>query len=219
MKKNLAAYYLIPFTGSFIAFFLKIITSNSVRSLQENIFLSLFFALIASLIIGTIYYLYDTKWGPQKRTKSLSKSPFKELKEYGFQEYEDFITGFVNNYTVFVSYVWFTGKPAINIEVLFHPKSSGQFLTLQELKQLRKRNRITNFIKDKEYSWQRNAVGYLMEYNLKPPTYEKVLEKACHITEILIREHLKPITKEETEFVLKELREWMKANKKEESIS
>jgi len=219
MKRLLVGYCLFPFIGFFIVLSLTVLIGKSINSLEENIFIAFVFALILALIVGTLYYFYDTKWGPGKRAKILSKSPFKELKEHGFQEYEDFIWGIINGYTVFISFVWFTGKPAINIEILFNPKSVGHFLGLQELKQIRKRNKISSFFNNREYAWQRNAVGYLIEYNFKPPLYEKILGKAAELTEILVKENLKVISKEETATLLTELREWIKANKEEQSIS
>jgi hypothetical protein len=210
MKKSVVGYYLLPFIGFLVIFLLKAFFGHSNRSVFGGIVLAVGVALLGALVSGTIYFFYDTRWGPKKRTRMLSKSPFKELKEQGFRELEEFVWSTINGYTVVVSYAWFTGKSAINIEVLFHPKPFGQFLTREEIKELSKRNRPGNFFTARELTWQRNSIGDMMEYNFKPPSYEKVLTRASELTEILAKENLRPVTIQESEKIFAELSEWPK---------
>lgn len=142
----------------------------------------------------------------------MDKSPFKELKEQGFREQEKFVWSTINGFTVVVSYTWVSGKSAIDIQALFHPKSFGHFLSGEDFKEMSKRNKPGNFFTSRPYTWQQNAIGYLEEYNFKPLSPEKIMAKATELTEILLKENLKPITIAESEALVPEMDKWMKRN-------
>ena len=150
MKKFLRGYFVPPFAGFFVVFCLQGLFGKSVNTWQQNIGIAFLFASVIALFIGLIYYYYDTKWGPRKRTNMLLKSPFTELQLQGFQIEENYCWGIIDGYTVFVSFSWHTGHSAIHVEVLFNPRLHGQFLTEEDRKSLHKRNKMSSYWKHAE---------------------------------------------------------------------
>src|SRR5262245_6516169 len=111
--KTIKQYYFFPFVGFLIMLGLKTINIKSPNSPLENAMILIGGALLLSLIVGTIYYFLDTRWGPAKREKKFSKSPFRELLDLGFKREKDFIVGTVNGFTTIVMYQWPGGRSAI----------------------------------------------------------------------------------------------------------
>jgi hypothetical protein len=61
----------------------------------------------------------DTKWGPAKRKKLLSKPPFTQLFENGFSRNGEMAVGVVQGYIITIFYTWTAGKSAIHLNALF----------------------------------------------------------------------------------------------------
>lgn len=203
MWKIIKQYYLLTFIGFFIVFSLRAITTKSPNTLLENLLFVLAGSFILSVFVGTIYFYIDTKWGPKKREKRFSKAPFKQLLESGFKRDGDFLSGIIDGYTVTVMFVWPSGKSAIKIEVLFDPRSLGSSISFDEIKQIEKRHKKGGFWLSQENDWTRNSVGLSLEYNFKPPSAETVVAKAQELTDMLIKENIKPISFEKLEEIAK----------------
>ena len=196
-------YYLFPFICFVITLAAKTIGIKSPNTPQENLLILLIGALSLSAIIGTLYYFLDTKWGPKKRERRFSKSPFKQLLEGGFRREGDFAIGTIRDYTVIVMYVWPGGKSAIKIDVLFDPRLSDNFFSDDDIRQMEKRNKKSSFWTNQNYSWTLNSVGYLLEYAIRPPSDKKVISKAQEMVDTLIKEKLKPISLKKTDEIAK----------------
>jgi hypothetical protein len=175
MWSLLKKYYFFPFVSFIILFCIKAIGIKSPNTLQENVLLVLVGALSLSAFVGTLYYFLDTKWGPKKREKRFTKTPFKQLLEGGFRREEDYILGTVNCYTVIVRYVWPGGSSAVKIDVLFDPRCSSSFISPDAIKQIEKRNKKSSFWSTDNYLWTLNSVGLLLEYSINPPSAQKVI--------------------------------------------
>jgi hypothetical protein len=210
MKSIIKQYYFFPFILFLILFVLKTFAIKSPNSRLQNILIVVIGALAGSIIVGTIYYFQDTKWGPAKRKKRLSKSPFKDLIDIGFERKDDFIVGKINDYTTIVMYTWESGKPGIKIDLLFNPRPSTDFLTARDIDQFEKRHK--NVWKNPLY-WTRNSIGQLFEYNFSPPSFKKIIVKAKEMSDILIKEGMRPISYEENEQVISELIKAMEGEK------
>lgn len=155
--------------------------------------------MIGTLIIGTVWYLQDTRWGPAKRKKKLLKPPLLNLFDFGFREMEEMMAGIRDGYTVFVYYTWETGKQGIRIDVLYNPYSLGQLIGFEDLDLIIKRQSESGFMKKYEMQWTRNAFGTVMEYTFIPPKMEEVIQKIDRVIAMLKDENLKPYSMEEAE--------------------
>lgn len=211
MKMIIKKYYLFPFIGFLVLLALKTWGIKSPNSSLENNMILLGGALLLSLIVGTIYYFQDTKWGPAKREKKFSKSPFKDLIDVGFERKGDFIVGKINDYATIVMYTWESGKPGIKIDLLFNPKPSTDFLTMRDIDQLEKRNKN---IWTNTFYWTRNSIGQLIEYNFSTPSFQKIIAKAEKMSDILIKEGMRPISYDENEEIIPELIKALEDEKK-----
>jgi hypothetical protein len=205
MKKIIRQYYLFTFVGFFVVFSLQSLVVKSPNSFLENLLIAGAGALVLSLTIGTIYYFLDTKWGPAKREKRFSKPPFTELIDAGFQRENDCVIRTIDGYSVMVMYTWHTGKPAIEVTVLFDPRYLDGFFTGDDINQFEKRNRDKRWWSARTFSWARNSISHSLEYNFSPPSYRKVIASAEAIIEILIREGLRPIGRDKSEEILPDL--------------
>lgn len=99
-------------------------------------------------------------------------------------------------------YTWESGKPGIKIDLLFNPRPSTDFLTTRDMDQFEKRHK--NVWKNPLY-WTKNSIGQLIEYNFSPPSFKKIIAKAKEMSDILIKEGMRPISYEENEQVIPEL--------------
>src|SRR6185436_4450566 len=136
--KRVLPYYFYPFVLLLVVLSANALTGKSVNTPAESFMNAVIFALIGSLLIGTIIFFYDTKWGPGKQLKILSKSPFSELKEQGFYVQDESLVGNVKEYTVMVSFNWESGRSAISVAVFFNPLRDSQYLGEEELRNLDK---------------------------------------------------------------------------------
>lgn len=66
-------YYLFPFIGFLIVLSIRFIGIKLPSSLQENSIILLIGSLFLSLLIGTLNYLQDTKWGLKKGKRDFQK--------------------------------------------------------------------------------------------------------------------------------------------------
>jgi hypothetical protein len=205
-------YYLFLFLTFLVLFTLQVLMTDSPNTVLENALIVVGGALIISLFCGTIYYLMDTKWGPKKRQKMMAKSPFKEFLAAGFEQKEDHLAGRVRDYTVLISFTWWTGRSAITPNVLFHPKPAGRFHSMEELKAIRNRHKKSRGSASVEYLWTRCSLGLPMEYLFRPPTYEKVMGTVHQMIDILMTEGLHPISYEENDRLLPELVQEIETN-------
>lgn len=205
MKMIIKKYYLVPFIVFLILFSLKALGLKSPNSPLENIFIVIGGVLILSLIVGTIYYFQDTKWGPAKREKKFSKSPFTDLFGIGFKREGDFMMGKINGYTTIVMYTWQMGKPSIVIDILFDPWVSDHFLTMKEVIALEKKNKGSNLWKANQLDWTRNSIRHVIEYNFSSPSFQKIIAKAEEMSGVLLKEGLHPISYERNEEIIPEL--------------
>lgn len=167
-------------------------TTKSPNTLLENLLFVLVGSFILSVFIGTIYFYIDARWGPNKREKSFSKAPFVQLVEKGFRRTGDFLIGTVDGYTVMIMFVWSSGNSAIKIAVLFDPRFFENSTSYDDVEQIEKRHKNPGFWKNQEHEWTRNSVGFSLGYNFKPPSAETVIAKAQEMTEMLIKENIKP---------------------------
>jgi hypothetical protein len=203
--KTIRKYYLPLFVGFLLLFSYKTFTTPSPNRIEVNVLISIAGALTISAILGTLYYKLDTKWGPAKRKKILSKSPFSELFQNGFQKMGEVAIGQVNDYTVLIFYTWQAGgRPAIKMDILFdigfqvHPDEDV-------LKVIVNRNQPTNRFSSLAHEWTRNSIGCRFEYYFKPPPWHKLTEKAGELTGILLREGLEPISLEKARELKKQV--------------
>lgn len=187
-------YYLALFVGFFFLFFIRVLITKSPNSFWVNLLVCLGGALIISLSVGTLSYFLDTKWGPAKRKKMMSKSPFADLFLNGFIQQDDMAIGKLHDYTVIVNYIWPGGTSCIKLDVLFDIEIHGSMTTdlIKEVSKRNKPNRFTGI----PFEWTKNSIGCTFQYNFKPPTYEKLIRKADEIIQILKKENLHPMTYE-----------------------
>ena len=217
--RRIFSNYLYPFAGLLVVLLIHAFTGESIHSFWGNIFIAVVFAFVGALLIGTFTFLYDTKWGPNKRIKILNRSTFKELQNAGFRKRDDFLWGIINGYTTVLSFTWETGKSAILVQVLFDPrKDAGHYLTLQELKAIAGRRRSATAWGENKYLWERNALGYHIEYSFIAPSPDKVLGIADELVGILQKENLKSITLAETEEMLPDMRRWISQHTEEQGF-
>ena len=199
MKKIIWHYYFIPFVGFLLLLALKGLGLKSPNSFLENVVIVVGGALLLSAVVGTIYYFLDTKWGPAKQKRKLLKPPFSDLLASGFRTEENFVVGAVNNYTVVVFYTWPGGKSAIQVDVLFDPRTGTDFRSMGDVIELEKRNKKSSVWTDNNLHWTRNSIGHSMAYTFKAPSHQKILSKAEEMIGILNSEKLRPISYEENE--------------------
>ena len=186
-------YYLNLFIG-FILLFLVIPSSTDTPGpSSKNIPMRIGWALLLTIVCGTLYYLQNTKWGPARRKKILLKSPFTELFQNGFIQNGDAAIGNVNGYTVLIFYTWISRKSAIKMEILFgidfHVYNHDEVL-----RDIIHRNPPRNRFSDTAEEWTRNSVYCRFEYYFRPPSYKKLKAKAEELTAILLRENLVPLS-------------------------
>lgn len=215
MKSIIKQYYLIPFIGFLVLFSLKGFSLKSPNTFLENALIVTGGALLLSVIVGTIYYFVDTKWGPSKRKKKLLKPPFSDLLAAGFQIKEDFILGSIEGYTVIVMYTWPEGKSAIQVDVLFDPRISDDFISMEDVDRIEKRNKKPGVWANNNFNWTRNSIGHVMEYTFKAPSHQKILDKSKEMTGILMKEGLVPISYEKNEEIMQKLEAAAETEKKE----
>ena len=200
MWKIIKQYYLLTFIVILIGFSIRVVGTKSPNTVLENFLVLLVASFIVSAAVGTIYYFMDTKWGPKKREKRLLKAPFIQLLEKEFNRQGDFLTGTIDGYTANVMFVWLSGNSAIQIEVLFDPRSLPGAISFDEIKQMEKRYRKPGFWlnqEHQEHEWTRSSVAFSLPYNFSPPSAEDVIRKAQDITDMLIKENIKPISLED----------------------
>jgi calcineurin-like phosphoesterase family protein len=84
----------------------------------------------ASIVLGTLYYIYDTYFGPKERIKELKKYPFNEFEKIGFKNNKDYLVGKINGYTIITGYNWRNdnGLPCVYGIILFDPRLNGKHL-------------------------------------------------------------------------------------------
>jgi hypothetical protein len=190
-------YYLAFFLVFVLIFSIQSLVAKSSNPFAKNALLVVAGALLISLLCGTFYFLYDTRWGPRKREKRFLKSPFKELFENGFIRKENFALGKINGYTTVVMYTWDEGKSAIKVDALFDLSTSTGLNGEDMIKEISKRNPPANKFFDQPYIWTKNSIGYRLEYNFSPPSYKELMEKTEKLTAVLIRERLATMSIEE----------------------
>jgi hypothetical protein len=203
--KTIRRYYLPLFVGSLLFLSVKTFTTPSPNRIAVNVLICIAGALVMSAILGTLYYMLDTKWGPAKRKKILLKSPFTELFKNGFQKMGEVAVGQVNGFTVLVFYTWQAGgRPVIKLDILFdigfhvHPENDV-------LKVIVNRNPPTNRFSSLAHEWTKNSIGCRFEYYIKPPAWQKLTAKAEELTEILLREGLEPMSIEKARELKKQV--------------
>ncbi|OJY98274.1 MAG: hypothetical protein BGP13_11585 [Sphingobacteriales bacterium 40-81] len=193
LKNNIKKYYLVPAVAFLVPFLLGIIFIKSPNSFLVNLLIIFSGALISSLLAGTIYYLQDTKWGPAKREKRFSKSPFRELLLNGFTRENNFVIGYISKYPVIIIYNWGLEKPSVNIHIFFNSHYRGRKLAFEDTAEIEKRNLKKTMWSNHNYFWRENSIAHFIAYNFSPPDYEKVLSKADEIINMLRNEALQPI--------------------------
>ena len=104
MIKVLKSYYLLPWVGLSLLFLFKGLIGDSVQHLIDTIITGQIFAIVLTLVAGSIYYFVDVKWGPKEREKRLQKTPFKELKTIGFKNENDSLIGKFKDFEVVARY-------------------------------------------------------------------------------------------------------------------
>jgi len=186
-------YYLGSFVGFLLFLLLTLFTRDSQNSNQVKGLICLGGALTGSIIVGTLYYLVDTKWGPAKRKKVLLKSPFTELFQNGFSKHNDMLVGTIHGYAVIVHYTWLAGKSTIQLVILFDVGFSV-YATEDLLHSIIHRNQPANRFSNLAHEWHRNSISCTFEYHFRPPAYEKLMAKIEELIAILLREGLIPLS-------------------------
>ena len=86
----------------------------------EALFYSLLLALGTSIILGSLFYIYDIYFGPKKRSSELKKYPFNEFLKIGFEEKEYYLLGKINGFTTIISYDWRGKMGSLALMELFY---------------------------------------------------------------------------------------------------
>ena len=196
MLNIIKKYYIAPFAGVLVVTALKTFTKESTKSFAENITTVLLSTLVISLVVGTVYYLQDTKWGPNKRDKAFNKSPFSDLLMNRFVIKDNAVVGIVNGFTVVVAYVWPHGASAVAVNVLFDPNICA--LYKGDLEDIKERNHTTGIL-SQDYTWTNGSIGYVHDDTFTLPAYDTVLKMASTMISVLKAEGLQPISYEESE--------------------
>jgi hypothetical protein len=193
MMAIIRKYYLSFFVGFLLLLLWTLFTRESQNSNQVKGLICLGGALAGSIIVGTLYYLVDTKWGPAKRKKVLLKTPFTELFQNGFSKHNDMLVGTIHGYTVIIHYTWLARKSTIQLAILFDVGFSVH-ASEDLLNAIINRNQPANRFSSLAHEWHRNSISCTFEYNFKPPSYEKLMTKMEELTAILLREGLIPLS-------------------------
>ncbi|MBD1384874.1 hypothetical protein IDJ75_06260 [Mucilaginibacter rigui] len=173
-------YYLATFAGMFAATLIKILLDKHTETFYRALLIALATAFVISLIAGTLFYFQDTKWGPKKRKKLFDKSPFVDLLMNRFIQKDYAAVGVINGYTVIVSYTWPNGGAAIAVNVLFDKDFAARYNG--DIDNIKNRNKL--------YTWTEGAVGDLLTYNYRRPSYYKIMETAEVLINVLKAEGL-----------------------------
>jgi len=153
------------------------------------------FAIVLAAIVGLIYFYADTKWGPNERRKRLRKSPFKELRQLGFEEKDNQLVGTFEYFQILAQYNWSgsNGKPSVMLHALFNPKRTNGFIPMDKIDHLNKKHKKEQLI------WSINSISREWNFNFKPPKFEAIESFLPLATTLLKEEQLEPLTLEESD--------------------
>ena len=199
-------YYLTPLICLSIAFLLEAFVGENVTPLHYAIIAGQVFAMALAAIIGSLYYLMDTRWGPAERRKRFKRSPFKELSELGFIERNNMLVGLAEDFQVLANYNWVgtNGKPSIELSILFDPRQNNGFIPQEDIDYW---NRINV---EKGLIWNRNCISQEWSFNFKMPSFKTIYPFFDKSIKQLKQKRLKPITLEETDKLFEEFEKQLK---------
>lgn len=159
-------------------------------------------AVSLALFCSAVYFLWDTKWGPQQRAKKMNKAPFTNFYQLGFEKKQDFAIGTISGYQVILQYNWSgsSGKPSVSFETLFNPKKNNVFVPQSSIDDLNKAHKKSRLI------WNRNCLTREWEFNFRPPTFEKIFPFIERSIQLLIAEKFEPLTLQESDNLIPEFK-------------
>jgi hypothetical protein len=173
MWKIIKKYYLATFAGMFAATLIKQFLSKHTGTIYNSLLVAIVAAFLMSLVVGTVFYFQDIKWGPKRRKKLFNKSPFSDLLMNRFVQEDDAVVGVIDGYNVAVLYTWPNGSWAVSISVFFDVDFAERYRGGTE--NIKERNKAA----EKEgCTWDEGVINYLIDYSFKLPSYEKVISKA-----------------------------------------
>jgi len=165
----------------------------------EAFYYSSLLALGISIILGTLFYLYDIYFGPKKRTLELKKYPFNEFMKIGFEHKEKYLIGKINGYTTVISYDWRgrNGFPCVYGTIIFEPKLNGKSLNNYDL------NKFQKSIKDKFNFWEFGRLRTEWSYIKGKPNHKLIIDKLKRNSNLISNKGMKKINIENWEKELK----------------
>jgi len=166
---------------------------------SNSIILSLGGAFIFSI---TVYLINVNSHAKKKRL--FKQGLFREMMDAGFVQKEDFIYGIINDYTVMMSFSIEEGSPAILLQVLFNPVKNNSLLSDEEIQRLQKS--VEGGLFHRKLFFSQNGVTYVYPNLFKSASRTKVVTICNHITALLQRNNLDPISLDQSEEVLKFIR-------------
>jgi hypothetical protein len=133
-----------------------------------------------SIFLGTLYYIYDTFFGPKKRIKELKKYPFNEFQKIGFKHNKEYLIGKINGYTVILGYNWRNnnGLTAVYGIILFDPRVNGKHLKNYQLEKWQRS------IKDEYNFWEYGRLKTEWSFTKEKPNHKSIiakLKKNCNL--------------------------------------
>lgn len=197
-------YFLPWFVTFLVIFFLPLLFTSETAS-DDAIYVIPAMVFVLALLCSGLIFFWNTKWGPQQRKNKMSKSPFTEFYELGFDKKVDCALGSIKDYQVIIRYNWIgtTGKPSVSFEILFNPKKSGRFIPQSAIDELNKKYRKEKII------WFRNFLTKEWDFNFLPPKFESIYSYVERSVELLKLERLEPLTLEQSDEMIPEFERYL----------
>jgi len=192
---NILQYYrkfIITFSSLVSIFFIFILISGNLKISFEGIQNVTILVIGLSILLGTIYFIYDTYFGPVERIKELKKYPFTEFQKIGFKNEKDYLIGKINGYTVIIGYSWRNNKglPCVFGMVLFEPKFNGKILSNYFIEKWQKS------IKDEYNFWEYGSLKTEWSFLKGKPNHTLIIEKLKKNSNLISNKGIKKISVE-----------------------
>ncbi len=170
------------------------VISTYARAHYTGLILSISVGFVISSVLAwaIVYTVYNA---PKKIETIFSGKTFQTFIKNGFERNDNALIGTINNYTIIFQLLWnLKSRPAIEVIVLFDPESYGHYFTEKEFKALVKRN-DEEILFGKQNQWTVNSISnYVLFGLLREPSFDKLVNKASELIDVLMEENLKPIS-------------------------